>query len=166
MIDRKNVLFSLQSRKKDVNSNLSEHMLTDALSICPDKIFFVLDKIRFVLDKIILSMKKYFCPRQKFCPQLKYHFCFEKTCLKPWTKFLSRTKNILSWTKSICLGQIWFCPGQKIFCPGRWTGHKRQKIWYTWYSWGDLFNASRQNFVRKCQNSGSKKPNDNKQMEF
>ena len=39
---------------------------------------------------------------------------------------------------------------------------KRQKIWHTWYSWGDLFNASRQKFVRKCQNIGSKKPNNNK----
>ena len=43
---------------------------------------------------------------------------------------------------------------------------KRQKIWYKWYSWADFFNASRQNFVRKCQISGSKKPNDNKLMEF
>ena len=29
------------------------HKLTYALSICPDKIFFVQDKIRFVLDKIL-----------------------------------------------------------------------------------------------------------------
>ena len=36
-----------------------------ALSICPDKIFFVLDKIRFVLDKIILSMTKYFLSMTK-----------------------------------------------------------------------------------------------------
>ena len=39
---------------------------------------------------------------------------------------------------------------------------RRQKIWYTWYSWGVFFNALRQNFVRKCQNCGSKKPNGNK----
>ena len=38
---------------------------TNALSICPDKIFFVLDKIRFVLDKIILSMTKYFLSMTK-----------------------------------------------------------------------------------------------------
>ena len=70
----------------------------------------------FVQDNIFLG------PRQKFCPQLKNHFCFEETSFKPCTKFLSWTKNILSWTKLFCLGQIWFCPGQKIFCPGRWTG--------------------------------------------
>ena len=36
-----------------------------ALSIYPDKIFFVPDKFRFVLDKIILSMTKYFLSMAK-----------------------------------------------------------------------------------------------------
>ena len=82
------------------------HSKTNALSICPDKIFFVLDKIYCQWQNIL-------CPWQKFCPQLKNYFCFEETCLKPWTKFLFRTKNILSWIKLICLGQFWFCPRQK-----------------------------------------------------
>ena len=41
-----------------------------------------------------------------FCPQLKNHFCFEEACFKPWTKFLFRTKNILSWTKNILSRQM------------------------------------------------------------
>ena len=51
--------------------------------ICPRQNDFVQDNI-------------FFCPRQKFCPQLKNHFCSGETHFKPWTKFLSWTKNILS----------------------------------------------------------------------
>ena len=51
--------------------------------ICPRKNDFVQDNT-------------FFCPRQKFCPQLKNHFCFGETHFKPWTKFLTWTKNILS----------------------------------------------------------------------
>ena len=43
---------------------------------------------------------------------------------------------------------------------------KKHKMWYTWYSLEDLFHTWGQNFVRKCQNIGYKKPNDNKWMEF
>ena len=39
--------------------------MTFALSICPDKIFFVPNKIRFVLDKIFLSWTKILYMAQK-----------------------------------------------------------------------------------------------------
>ena len=67
--------------------------------------------------------KTFFCPGQKLCPLLETSFPNTKMIFKPWTKFLSSTKCILSQTNLFCLGQIWFCPRQKIFCPGRWTVH-------------------------------------------
>ena len=65
----------------------------------------VLTKLFFSQTRYFLTRQNIFCPGQKFCPQLKNHFCFEETCLKAWTKFLSWTKNILLWTKLICLRQ-------------------------------------------------------------
>ena len=41
---------------KEIKVNRLHIILSNALSIYPDKTFFVQDKIRFVLDKIILSM--------------------------------------------------------------------------------------------------------------
>ena len=53
---------------REAKTELSEdtiETLTDASSICPDKMFFVLDKIRFVSDKIVLSITKYFLSMAK-----------------------------------------------------------------------------------------------------
>ena len=98
------------------NASISKNFETNALSVCPDKIFFVLDKIRFVLDKIILSRTKYFLSKTKILSMA------QKSFFLCWNSFQAMEKNILSWTKLLCLGQIWFCPRQKIFCLGRWTG--------------------------------------------
>ena len=52
---------------------------TNALSICPDKIFLGLNKIKFVPDKIILSMTKYFFVHDKnFVLSLKIIFALRK----------------------------------------------------------------------------------------
>ena len=52
---------------------------SNALSICPDKIFFVLDKMFFVSDKIIFVPDKItFVLDKKLCPKLKeYIFACE-----------------------------------------------------------------------------------------
>ena len=69
-----------------------------ALSICPDKIFFVPDKIIFVqnkmifvLDKITFVLDKTFLSQtKKFCPKLKSTFLLVK-----WMEnnFLAMEKN-------------------------------------------------------------------------
>ena len=92
--------------------------LTNAPSICTDKVSFVQDKIRFVQNKNFVHGLKWVSPEQKLFLSCGQNFCLGQ-------------KNILSWTKSFCLGQIWFCPRQKTFCPGRWTGHQT-KYFLSW----------------------------------
>ena len=69
-----------------------------ALSICPDKIFFVLDKMFFVPDKIIFVPDKitfvpdkiFFVPDKNFCPRLKSSYLLGKRIenyFKLWKTF-------------------------------------------------------------------------------
>ena len=84
--------------------NMRNQPEANALSICPDKIFFVPDKILFVPDKIlfvpdkiffvpdkiIFVLDKTFLSRTKFCPKLKSTFLLVK-----WMEnnFLAMEKN-------------------------------------------------------------------------
>ena len=56
MVDHAQVQAMTQELVKVRHSEL--FFVINALSICPDKIFFVQDDIRFVLDKILLSKTK------------------------------------------------------------------------------------------------------------
>ena len=64
---------------------------TNALSICPDKIFFVPDKIIFVPDKITFVPDKiFFVPDKNFCPRLKSSYLLGKRIenyFKLWKTF-------------------------------------------------------------------------------
>ena len=62
-------------------------MLQSKMALCP---------VHLPGQNVFCPGQYIFCPRQKFCPQLKNHFCSGETHFKPWTKFLSWTKNILS----------------------------------------------------------------------
>ena len=98
-------------------------MLSNALSICPDKIIFVQDKIKIVLDKIIFFQDK------KFCPKLNNHFSYNSSLmmnfLSMYKIFFFRTKDNLS-EKILILSRIriilsaqmdWALVSFKIVCP-------------------------------------------------
>ena len=76
-------------------------MMSIALSICPDKIFFVLDKMFFVPDKIIFVPDKitfvpdkiFFVPDKNFCPRLKSSYLLGK---RIESYFFSMTKKLFS----------------------------------------------------------------------
>ena len=59
---------SEEKKKEKEELRIKFEKITNALSICPEKIFFVLGKIRFVLDKIILFMTKCFLSMTKILP--------------------------------------------------------------------------------------------------
>ena len=111
-----------------------------ALSIYPDKIFFVLDKIFFVPDKIFFVLDKTsFVLDKNFCPRLKSSYLLGEMIendFRLWNFFsiakklfsihftsknvlFSLGQNFLSGTKMFCVGQKLFCPGQKTFCLGQ-----------------------------------------------